>query len=134
MKLVDDIIHPTGISLKPTENILKEFGRRVKSLDKEIIFGILIDKLNSYENMTDGNNVKSFTKLLYVIEYLVQIKIEELYQGFVEQKYLFHEIRDYYLNINKKVSEVAISILNIICPQKKVETQQRNVNLFVSVI
>ncbi len=61
LKLVDDIIQPTGISLKPTDNILKEFGKRVKSLDKEIVFNILLDKLNNYENMTEGNNVKSFT-------------------------------------------------------------------------
>lgn len=131
LKLVDDLIHPTGISLKPTENVLKEFGRRVKSLDKEIIFGIIMDKLNNYENVSEGNNVKSFTKLLYVVEYLVQLKVDELYQGFVEQKYLFKNIKEHFHN--KKAGEVAENILNIICPEEKKEkkVKENNVSLFV---
>jgi hypothetical protein len=37
---------------------LKEFGKRAKTLDREVIFRILWEKLANYEEMIDGSNVK----------------------------------------------------------------------------
>ncbi len=72
-KLIDDLIIPTGISSKPNENQLKEFAKRCKSLDRDVIFKIIVDKLSNYENMSDPSNSKTlnvfnkFTKLEIVI-------------------------------------------------------------------
>jgi hypothetical protein len=59
--LIDDLLQPTGISVKPNETQLKELSRRAKNLDREIIFKLLMEKLNNYENMAEGNNLKILT-------------------------------------------------------------------------
>lgn len=57
-KLIDDLIQPTGISLRPNETQLKEFAKRAKNLDREIIFRTLFEKISKYEQMSDGINIK----------------------------------------------------------------------------
>jgi hypothetical protein len=66
-KLIEDIIIPTGISTKPSDSQLKEFGKRAKSLDKEAIFKNLWERLENYENMIDGSNVKVFIVIFQLI-------------------------------------------------------------------
>jgi hypothetical protein len=55
------LIIPTGISLKPAENQLKDFAKRAKNLDREVIFKYLFEKLSEYENMGDPTNSKVLT-------------------------------------------------------------------------
>ena len=73
--------------------------------------------------------------MLYVIEYLCQIKLEEIYQAFSERTEIFEQLRDYFGSRNKKIAEIANSILNIFNPgQKKViesEPNKEKLNLFV---
>jgi hypothetical protein len=71
--------------------------------------------------------------LLYLIEYLCQIKVEDLYQAFSERSEVFESIREYFGNNNKKISDIAGAILNIFNPvQKKLsEPNSEKVNLFV---
>ena len=45
--------------MRPNETQLKEFARRAKNLDGELIFTIIIEKLSNYENMGDSTNIKS---------------------------------------------------------------------------
>ena len=52
------MIQPTGITIKPGETQLKEFGKRAKNLDKNSIFQILCEKLENYEKMSDSTNIK----------------------------------------------------------------------------
>ncbi len=59
-KLLDDLIQPSGISIKPNDNLLKDFIKRCKSLDKDIIFNYLIDKLNNYTIYESDREIKSF--------------------------------------------------------------------------
>jgi hypothetical protein len=65
--LIDDLLQPTGISVKPNETQLKELSRRAKNLDREIIFKLLMEKLNNYENMAEGNNLKILTVYFKII-------------------------------------------------------------------
>jgi hypothetical protein len=55
---------PTGITLKPSDNQMREFGKRAKTLDREAIFKILWGKLEGYRDMIDGNNVKVLIVML----------------------------------------------------------------------
>jgi hypothetical protein len=57
---LEDLIVPSGISLKPNENQLKDFIKRCKSLDKEMIFNFLMNKLNNYANYNSNQEIKSF--------------------------------------------------------------------------
>ena len=84
--MIGDLIQPTGIIIKPSENQLKEFAKRVKSLDKEIIFEMIYEKLLNYENMSDANNSKilmvSFILKVYLIFFSFFIIITKIYFSF----------------------------------------------------
>ena len=45
MKSVADIINPSGVRVKPTDTLLKEFGRACESLKTEIIGSILLNNI-----------------------------------------------------------------------------------------
>ncbi len=68
-RLIEDLLQPTGIIIKPSDNQLKEFAKRVKSLDKETIFEMLYGKLLNYETMNDTNNSKIImvSKLIIIL-------------------------------------------------------------------
>lgn len=63
--MIEDLIQPSGISVKPNENQLKEFIKRCKSLDKEIIFNFLMDKLNNYKNYNTPQEIKGFSVIYF---------------------------------------------------------------------
>jgi len=44
--------------MKPSDNQLKDFVRKIKTLDKEFIFSKIIDKLSNYESNNDPNYFK----------------------------------------------------------------------------
>ncbi len=75
-------------------------------------------------------------KLLYVVEYLLNIKDDDFYNGFHQRIELFEIIRDYFYPINKKVYEMAIAVMNSFYPKEEVEQQiiANNENLLVNVI
>ena len=68
-RLIEDLLQPTGIIIKPSDNQLKEFAKRVKSLDKETIFEMLYGKMLNYETMNDTNNSKIImvSKLIIIL-------------------------------------------------------------------
>lgn len=58
MKLIDDILMPTGVTVKPSDTQIKDFLKRLKTLKKEIVLNILFDRLKSYESMGDTTQFK----------------------------------------------------------------------------
>jgi hypothetical protein len=111
--LIEDITNPNGITLKPSENSLKEFCRRAKNLNKEAICKILFHKISFHKNMLEGNEVKILMKCLYVIESLLLNKFEDIFKFFNENQQLFVEIQANQ-NYNKKLVDVTNNILNIL--------------------
>lgn len=55
------MIQPSGISLKPNENQMKDFSKRAKNLDRELIFKIIFEKMSNYENASDSVSTKILT-------------------------------------------------------------------------
>jgi len=60
-KLVSEITKPTGVSYNPTENQLKELVRRAKTLNQEVLYDSLLNKVYDYNNITNNNSMKEFT-------------------------------------------------------------------------
>jgi hypothetical protein len=69
-KLIDDILQPIGVSVKPSDNQIKEFLRRLKTLKKEIVLNILIDRLKNYENMGDSSQFKVLQVIILIFIFL----------------------------------------------------------------
>lgn len=63
-RIIDDILVPTGVTLKPGDNQLKEFIKRLKSLKKDLVYKILLERIKNYENMSDVNSIKTLTVLI----------------------------------------------------------------------
>ena len=112
-KLLDDILQPTGIQLKPAEHLLRDFTKRAKNFDKERIFYYLINRITPYkEYVNNSDKNKMLAKCLYVVEYLIEDKVDELYQAFEERQEMFEDIYKVYYN-NKKIGEVVKHILKM---------------------
>lgn len=106
-KLLDDILQPTGIAIKPAENLLKDFTKRAWNLNKEKIFLYLMKRITPYkEYLNISEKSKMLIKCLYVIEYLVEDKVEDLYQAFEERQEMFEDIAKIYVNCRKIVDVV----------------------------
>lgn len=106
-KLLDDILQPTGIAIKPAENLLKDFTKRAWNLNKEKIFLYLMKRITPYkEYLNVSEKSKMLIKCLYVIEYLVEDKVEDLYQAFEERQEMFEDIAKIYVNCRKIVDVV----------------------------
>ena len=72
-KLIDDILQPTGIKVKPDEKLMVDFCRRAKNLDRTLIYSYIMEKVSPYKSYI-GNNEKINTliKCLYLISYMDQ--------------------------------------------------------------
>lgn len=123
-KLIDEITKATGIAFKPTDTQLNDLGRRIKNLNLEVIYEILLNKIYCYENYEDPNDLKSFVKALHVICYLIKTN-PDMNNYFSENISLFHSIKDHF-SLNKKVNEASLPILKILDPdyQFQVEPQK----------
>lgn len=40
---------------------MKEFINRLKSLKRDLVYQILLEKITNYENMTDASSIKTLT-------------------------------------------------------------------------
>jgi len=59
MKVIEELLQPSGVSVKPSETLFKSFIKRLKTLNNIVIFGLLYDKLQDYENMQDVSSNKT---------------------------------------------------------------------------
>ena len=113
-KLIDDILQPTGIKIKPDEKLMVDFCRRAKNLDRTLIYSYLMEKISQYKTFV-GNNEKINTliKCLYLISYIVDSKIQDLYEAFGDNQQLFEDIKAT-LGQNRRVSELIVQILQFL--------------------
>ena len=123
-KLIDDILQPTGIKIKPDEKLMVDFCRRAKNLDRTLIYTYIMEKISPYKTYV-GNNEKinMLIKCLYLISYIVDSKIQDLYEVFLDNQHIFEEIKAT-LGNNRRVSELVEQILQLL----GVEVNQGSVN------
>jgi hypothetical protein len=57
-KLIDDVVNAGGMTLKPAESQLKEFIRRLKSLNKDIVCDIINERLMKFDEMSNSEQSK----------------------------------------------------------------------------
>jgi hypothetical protein len=57
-KLIESVLNSKGVTLKPTELQLKDFIKRLKSLDKDTVCDILNEKLMKFNEMEDTEQVR----------------------------------------------------------------------------
>ena len=113
-KLIDDILQPTGIKVKPDEKLMVDFCRRAKNLDRTLIYSYIMEKVSPYKSYI-GNNEKINTliKCLYLISYIIDSKIQDLFEVFSENQQIFIDIKST-LGNNRKVSELTDQILQFL--------------------
>jgi hypothetical protein len=68
-KLIDGILIPTGVTIKPSESQIKDFLKRLKTLNKQIVLKILLERLNSHKLMTSSDQIKVLQVSLNKINY-----------------------------------------------------------------
>ena len=78
-QLIDSILSSTGITAKPSDSQFKDFLSRVKSLNKDNINNLLHSKLVQFYEESD---MKGLQKCLYVIEFSINNKIDEINRHF----------------------------------------------------
>ena len=93
-KLIDDILQPTGIKIKPDEKLMIDFCRRAKNLDRNLIYSYIMEKISPYKTYV-GNNEKIniLIKCLYLISYIIDSKIQDLFEVFLDNQHLFEDIK-----------------------------------------
>lgn len=57
-KILEDILIPSGISIKPSDIQLADFLKRIKTLNKEIISKLILEKIKTNENSSETNSNK----------------------------------------------------------------------------
>ena len=114
IKLIDDILQPTGIKVKPDEKSMVDFCRRAKNFDRQLIFNYITQKIAQLNSFV-GNNEKTncLIKCLYLISYLVDSKIPDLYDLFLKNKDMFTNIKSNFRQ-NKKICELIEQILHLL--------------------
>ena len=123
-KLIDDILQPTGIKIKPDEKLMIDFCRRAKNLDRTLIYTYLMEKISPYKTYVGNNeNTNMLIKCLYLISYIVDSKIPDLFEVFMDNQQIFEEIKAT-LGKNRRVTELVEQILQLL----GVEVNQRNGN------
>ena len=113
-KLIDDILQPTGIKVKPDEKLMVDFCRRAKNLDRTLIYSYLMEIISPYKSYI-GNIDKTNTliKCLYLITYIIDSKIQDLFEVFSDNQQIFIDIKSTFTN-NKKIHELTEQILQFL--------------------
>ena len=126
-KLFEDILQPTGISIKPDLKLLRDFCQRAQRLDKGKIINLIMERIVKYEVYVGGEaSIKMFLKCLYLVEFIIDNQVNELYDGFSNQNELFENIKITYSN-NKKVTDVINHILKMLYNQQNENSNQGNI-------
>ena len=112
-KLIDDILQPTGIKVKPDEKLMIDFCRRAKNLDRTLIYSYLMEKISPYKTYIGFNDkINTLIKCLYLVMYIIDSKIQDLYEVFLDNQQIFIDIKNTFHN-NKKISELTEQILQL---------------------
>ena len=112
-RLLDEIIQPTGIAVKPSETLLNEYCRRAKNLNRDTMYHNIMDKITPFRQYAAyPDQMKVLIKCLYLIEAICENKVVDLFDAFEEQLQLFDEIRKTYPN-NRKIQEITNHIIKL---------------------
>ena len=126
-KLFEDILQPTGISIKPDLKLLRDFCQRAQRLDKNKIINLIMERIVKFKVYVGGEaSIKMFLKCLYLVEFIIDNQVNELYDGFSNQNELFENIKITYSN-NKKVTDVINHILKMLYNQQNENSNQGNI-------
>jgi hypothetical protein len=67
VKIIDDVLNAKGVTLKPAETQMKEFIKRLKTLNKDIVCDIFNEKLLKFDEMGDGDKIRVLVVSLFII-------------------------------------------------------------------
>ncbi len=109
-----------GVTIKPSEVILKDFIKRLRSLNKDIITDILFEKMNEF---IESEDVKLLTKCLYMIEEILTNKIEGYEVIFKNKLELFENLLN---GDNKKIIELSNNIIATLSGSKNKSNKSVN--------
>ncbi len=101
-----------GVTLKPSEVILKDFIKRLRTLNKDTITDILFEKMNEF---IESEEIKLLTKCLYMIEEILSNKIEGYDIVFKNKLDLFENLLN---GDNKKIIELSNNIISTLSGSK----------------
>ena len=129
-KLIDDILQPTGIKIKPDEKLMIDFCRRAKNLDRTLIYSYLMEKISPYRSYI-GNNEQTnmLIKCLYLISYIIDSKIQDLFEVFSDNQQIFIDIKSSF-GTNRKISELTEQILQFLGVEVKNENDNNDYQNF----
>ena len=86
-----------------------------------------MERIVKYEVYVGGEaSIKMFLKCLYLVEFIIDNQVNELYDGFSNQNELFENIKITYSN-NKKVTDVINHILKMLYNQQNENSNQGNI-------
>jgi len=93
-RIIEEVLETSGISLKPSDGQLKEFNKKIKNLNKDVIIEFLNEKINN-----NINDVKIITKILWVIDSILKEKnnLENYWEYYKQNEKNFEEL--YYLKM-----------------------------------
>lgn len=60
-RIIDDALEVSGISMKPTDGQLAEFIKRIRTLNKNVIWMLMNNRLTKYTAEDNEINIKSLT-------------------------------------------------------------------------
>jgi hypothetical protein len=105
-------LNAKGVTLKPSEVILKDFIKRLRTLNKDTITDILFEKMNEF---IESEEIKLLTKCLYMIEEILSNKIEGYDIVFKNKLDLFENLLN---GDNKKIIELSNNIISTLSGSK----------------
>ena len=113
-KLIDDILQPTGIKIKPDEKLMVDFCRRAKNLDRTLIYSYLMEKISPYKSyLGNTDKMNMLIKCLYLISYILDSKIQDLFEVFSDNQQIFIDMKSTFGN-NRKIIELTEQILQFL--------------------
>ena len=129
-KLIDDILQPTGIKVKPDEKLMVDFCRRAKNLDRTLIYSYLMEKISPYKSyIGNAEQTNMLIKCLYLIAYIIDSKIKDLFEVFSDNQQIFFDIKSSFIN-NKKINELTEQILQFLGVEVKNENDNNDYQNF----
>ena len=113
-KLIDDILQPTGIKIKPDEKLMVDFCRRAKNLDRTLIYSYLMEKISPYKSyLGNTDKMNMLIKCLYLISYILDSKIQDLFEVFSDNQQIFIDMKSTF-GTNRKIIELTEQILQFL--------------------
>jgi len=90
-----------------------DFCRRAKNLDRTLIYSYLMEKLSPYKSyIGNTEKINTLIKCLYLISYIIDSKIEDLFEVFSDNQQIFIDIKSTLSNENSTTPTSNIPTIN----------------------